>query len=212
MQSFYNKDGKAIVMGMIKTVQANKEYLSEIDGAIGDGDHGINMSKGFTLCEARLKDKIIGFGESLSVLGDVLFNEIGGSMGPLYGLFFTEMGNSIRGDEIIDANSLNDMLGEGIKALQEIVDAQVGDKTLMDALIPAKESMQKSIDEGEDLITMLAKMKDAAAKGKDGTISMVAKYGRASRLGERSRGVIDPGAASCSLLLASMVDEINKLI
>lgn len=212
MQAFKNKDGMAIVTSMIKAIQANKEYLSEIDGAIGDGDHGINMNKGFTLCEVRLKNKSVSFSEALSTLGDVLFNEIGGSMGPLYGLFFTEMGNSIKEKELIDATCINDMLGDGIKALQEIVTAKVGDKTLMDALIPAKESMQEAIDAEEDFATILVKMKNAANKGKDATKDMVAKYGRASRLGERSKGVIDAGAASCSLLLTAMTEGILNQI
>ena len=96
------------------------------------------MSKGFTKCEALLKDKDVSFGEALTSLGDVLFNEIGGSMGPLYGLLFTEMGQSIQEKDVINASSLNDMLGDGLGALREIVTAKVGDKTLMDALIPAK--------------------------------------------------------------------------
>ena len=212
MQALNNKNGKTIVISMIKTIQANKEYLSEIDGAIGDGDHGINMSKGFTKCEALLKDKEVSFGEALTSLGDVLFNEIGGSMGPLYGLLFTEMGKSIQEKDVINASSLNDMLGDGLGALREIVTAKVGDKTLMDVLIPAKESLQNSVNDGYDLVSTLEKMKAAAEKGKDATTDMVAKFGRASRLGERSIGVVDPGAASSCLLLKAIADEIMRLI
>lgn len=212
MQGFNNREGKSIVLGLIKTIQDNKEYLSEIDGAIGDGDHGINMSKGFTICGERLRGKEVEFGEALSILGDVLFNEIGGSMGPLYGQLFTEMGNNILGQELITVTAIERMLGKGVEALQEIVDANVGDKTLMDVLIPARDSIHESIKRGEDIVSALEEMKKAVTNGRDATKDMVAKYGRASRLGDRSKGVIDPGAASCCLLLTTMADEMLKLI
>jgi dihydroxyacetone kinase-like protein len=104
------------------------------------------------------------------------------------------------------------MLGDGLGALREIVTAKVGDKTLLDVLIPAKESLQNSVNDGDDLVSTLEKMKAAAEKGKDATTDMVAKFGRASRLGERSIGVVDPGAASSYLLLKAIADEIMRLI
>ena len=212
MNTFKNIDGKIIVMGMIKAIQTNKEYLSEIDGAIGDGDHGINMNKGFTLCETEIKDKDINFGEALVTLGQILFNEIGGSMGPIYGLLFTEMGSSISDKDEIDAGVFYNMLNSGLAALQEIVTAKVGDKTLVDALVPAIEGMRRAIDNGAGFGDALIAMKEAAIDGRDATKDMVAKLGRASRLGERSRGIIDAGAASCSLLLGSMTDSIVMLL
>lgn len=208
MQMFFNKDSKTITMQMIKVIQDNKAFLSEIDGAIGDGDHGINMSKGFTLCEAVIKDKDIDFANSLLVLGDILFNEIGGSMGPIYGLLFTEMGNSIKDKDIITAEDTYYMLTSGLTALQDIVTAKVGDKTLMDVLIPAINSMKATLDSGCDLKVSLLKMKEAAINGRNITKDMIARLGRASRLGERSRGVIDAGAASCCLLLSAIADGI----
>ncbi|MHB1314722.1 MAG: dihydroxyacetone kinase subunit DhaL [Christensenellales bacterium] len=212
MNTFRNKKGKVIVMNMIKTIQANKNYLSEIDGAIGDGDHGINMNKGFTLCEERIKDQLIDFSTAMSTLGDVLFNEIGGSMGPLYGLFFSELGNSIAGQDEIDQHILCGMLSSGLNALQEMVSTKVGDKTMFDALIPAVSAMRQAADEGKNFEEALILMKDAAQAGKDSTKELIAKVGRASRLGERSRGVIDAGAASCSLLLGSLADSVLELL
>ena len=210
MNTFKNNDGKDIVMNMIKTIQDNRDYLSEVDGAIGDGDHGINMSKGFTLCEKNIKDKNIGFGEALMILGDILFNEIGGSMGPIYGLLFTQMGRSLEGCEDIDASKFDDMLTAGILSIQDIVTAKVGDKTLMDALLPAQNAFKETLMREKGFYEALVNMKKAAIEGRDATRDMVARLGRASRLGERSRGVIDAGAASCSLILSSMTDSISK--
>ena len=150
--------------------------------------------------------------EALVALGDVLFNEIGGSMGPIYGLLFTEMGNSIAAYEAIDARAFAEMLHVGLAALQEIVTAKVGDKTLMDSLMPAVDAMDKAIAAGDGFAAALQKMKAAAIAGRDATKDMVARLGRASRLGERSRGVIDAGAASCSLILSAMADGITELL
>jgi dihydroxyacetone kinase-like protein len=212
MEAFQNKDGKSIVMHMIRVIQESKNYLSEIDGAIGDGDHGINMNKGFTLCEAKLKDKEAGFSESLIELGDILFNEIGGSMGPIYGLFFTEMGMFLEGRIGIDAKAFYGMLSAGLEALRDIVTADIGDKTLMDALIPAHKAFGECLDNDGSFEAALRDMKAAANTGRDATKDMVARLGRASRLGERSRGVIDAGAASCSLILSAMADSITELL
>lgn len=212
MSAFQNKDGKIIVLTMISAIQKNRDYLSEIDGAIGDGDHGINMNKGFTLCKDALGDKNVSFGEALCTLGDTLLNEIGGSMGPIYGMLFTEMGNSLESKESVDAAAFSAMLHCGLTGLEDIVTAQVGDKTLMDALIPAIEAFDQSLARGSDFATALGSMKHAAAAGRDSTKDLVAKLGRASRLGERSRGVIDAGAASCAILLEAMADGVTALL
>lgn len=212
MDSFWNKDGKPILLNMIRVVQENRDYLSEIDGAIGDGDHGINMSKGFALCEKEILTRDIGFSEGLCVLGDVLFNHIGGSMGPIYGLLFAEMGAHTRNMERIDGPSFHSMLQSGIGALLEIITAEVGDKTLMDALVPAASAFEMALEQGGSFSVALDAMQQAAIRGKEETKGMIAKHGRASRLGERSRGVIDAGAASCSLILSAMADTIRDMI
>lgn len=212
MSGFQNKDGKPVVMGMIKAIQQNRSYLSEIDGAIGDGDHGINMSKGFTLCEEAIGDQDVSFAEALVTLGDTLLNEIGGSMGPIYGMLFSDMGVSIIDEETVDEEVFSRMLQAGLDSLQDIVPAQVGDKTLMDALLPAIDVYRQTLDRGGSFASALTQMKKAAAAGRDATKDMVAKLGRASRLGERSRGVIDPGAASCAILLEAMADGIAPLL
>ena len=212
MASFKNADGKIVVMNMIKAIQDNKEYLSEVDGAIGDGDHGINMNKGFSLCEARIQNLDIPLSEALDTLGTVLFTEIGGSMGPLYGTLFMEMAEAIYESEDVDAAAFHAMLKAAVDGLQEIVDAKIGDKTLMDVLMPAEAAMRDAVEKGESFEQALDTMKKAAQDGRDYTIDLVAKFGRASRLGERSRGILDAGATSCALILSVMADSVKELL
>ena len=212
MSDFPNAAGEGIVRAMIAAIQANAASLSEIDGAIGDGDHGVNMKKGFTLCAERLDAQPGGFTEGLKTLGRVLMAEIGGSMGPLYGSFFTAMARAGTGADRIDAALFGEMLESGVRSVTELGGAQVGDKTLVDALLPALEAYQGALERGEDFASSLAKMTEAAEAGKEATRELVAKIGRAARLGERSRGVLDAGAASCALVLAAMDSEIRSLL
>jgi dihydroxyacetone kinase-like protein len=210
MTVFRNRDGKPVLMHIVKSIQENKAYLGEVDGLIGDGDHGMNMNKGFTLFETRFKDKEFTFTEGLSELGNILFSEIGGSMGPIYGTVL--MDTSEAGEELeeITVSDLSKMLERGLKGLQEIVEAQVGDKTLVDTLAAAVGSLNTSAKAEEDYKTALGKMKAAAELGKESTKEMVAKFGRSSRLGERSRGVLDAGAVSCCIILTAMADGISS--
>lgn len=210
MSSFKNRDGKVIIENLITTIQQNKDYLSRIDGEIGDGDHGINMNKGFTMCKDRIEGKDLNLTESLKALAMVLMMEIGGSMGPLYGTMFFEMSKASDGKEDIDSQVFAEMLTNAVKGIQGLGDAKVGDKTLMDTLIPAVEAFQSNKEAG--FSSALNQMITAAEKGKDSTIELVARIGRASRLGERSRGVLDAGATSCFLLLESMGKTMKELL
>ncbi len=210
MNSFKNKDGKVIVENMIRTIQQNKDYLSRIDGEIGDGDHGINMNKGFTICGVRIDGKPLDLADSLKELAFVLMMEIGGSMGPLYGTMFLEMSKAASGKDDIDGEVFTEMLQGAVKGIQGLGEAKVGDKTLMDTLIPAVDAF--TAEKGSGFACALDRMMEAAEKGKDSTIDLVAKIGRASRLGERSRGVLDAGATSCFLLLESMGKSVKELL
>ena len=127
MNAFKNKDGKSILLAMVQGIQDNKDYLGEVDGLIGDGDHGMNMNKGFTMLEDRFLDKEIGFKQGLDELGSILLGEIGGSMGPIYGTIFTEMAASGEGLLRITVMDLGNMLKAGLDGLYEIIDARVGD-------------------------------------------------------------------------------------
>lgn len=174
-----------IVPNLIDTININREYLSEIDGEIGDGDHGINMSKGFSICSERLNPADDDLSDALQKLADVLMMEIGGSMGPLYGMFFEGMASACKDNQFITLKIFTDMIQEGLKGIEEIGEAKKGDKTLLDTLIPAKDSLQNSIELKEEFKTALLKFKIAAEEGKESTREMVAKVGRASRLGEQ---------------------------
>ncbi len=212
MQTFSNIEGAKIVDRLILAIQENKQYLSDIDGLIGDGDHGVNMNKGFTLCREELDKNPGDLVHSLKALSKILMMKIGGSMGPLYGKFFKAIALSLEGKEQIDATAW----GEALVAIQEsiasISPAKVGDKTLIDTLVPAVEAFQKALAEGDLFDAALDKMMQAARDGRDSTKDMVASLGRASRLGERSRGVLDAGATSCCLILETMGKEIQELI
>lgn len=212
MQYFLNTDGASLVEQTIKTIQENAAYLSEIDGAIGDGDHGINMNKGFTMCQEQLAGKEADMTTALRTLGRVLLMEIGGSMGPLYGTFFKEMAKVSQGKDRIDAQSYLEMLQAALAGIQRIGNAKAGDKTLLDTLIPGIEAYAAALNAGKSFQEALGALKQAAEAGKDATKDMVAKVGRASRLGERSKGVLDAGATSCWLILQAMADSIIPLL
>lgn len=212
MEGFRNTEGKSILMAMVKGIQENKAYLGEVDGLIGDGDHGMNMNKGFSLFGTRNAERNFSFTEGLDALGTILFSEIGGSMGPIYGTIFMDMATAGEDYETIGVKELRSMLEAGLTGLQEIVDAKVGDKTLVDTLSPAVEELQKAEGSQQDMKQALEAMKAAAAAGRDSTKDMVAKYGRSSRLGERSRGVLDAGATSCCIILTTMADAMEALL
>lgn len=208
---FKNAEGKPVLLKMTKRIQENKAYLGEVDGLIGDGDHGMNMNKGFTVFETRFKDEDISFAEGLEELGMILLNEIGGSMGPIYGTIFMEMAEAGADLEEIGIKELGDMLAAGLSGLYELVEARVGDKTLVDTLVPAIETLKQAADEGKNFADALEEMKEAARIGRDSTKDMAAKFGRSSRLGDRSRGVLDAGAVSCCIILEAMADGICEL-
>lgn len=212
MSTFKNADGKAVLLKMVKAIQDNKAYLGEVDGLIGDGDHGMNMNKGFTVFETRFGDKEFTFTEGLDELGMILLNEIGGSMGPIYGTVLMDMAEAGEDLQEISLQDLAAMLEAGLNGLCGIVDAKVGDKTLVDALSPAVDTLKTGAADGANFKETLEKMKRAAEAGRDSTKDMVAKFGRSSRLGERSRGVLDAGATSCCLILTAMADGITEIL
>ena len=208
MDKFANENGRPVLLAMVKAIQDNKEYLSEVDGLIGDGDHGVNMNKGFSLYADRLGDDAVSLTDGLDDLGTLLFTEIGGSMGPIYGTLFMGMAEAGADCAQLDTAALAAMLEKGLADLCDVVDARMGDKTLMDALIPATEACRAAADAGKPLAQALPGIKAAAEKGRDSTKELVAQYGRSARLGERSRGVLDAGATSFCLLITALTDSI----
>src|SRR5699024_2460028 len=150
--------------------------------------------------------------DGLSDLGMVLLNEIGGSMGPIYGTIFMEMADAADGEEDITLELFAKMLQAGLDGLYEIVEARPGAKTRVDTLNPCVEWMNQAAEEGKAFDAALEEMKKCARKGMESTKDMVAMYGRAARLGERSRGVPDAGASSCCIILQAMADGMLKVL
>ena len=203
MSMYPGAQGANILRDLAVTIQRNAAYLSELDGAVGDGDHGVNMSKGFGMALQRLNADA-DVSAALETLGNTLLGEIGGAMGPLYGTFFLEMAATCRDKTDVDAATFGAMLRAGLDGVQDLGGAAAGDKTLLDTLIPAQAQYAAALAEGVPFAEALKRMALAAEAGRDSTLDMVAKIGRASRLGERSRGHVDAGAASCFLILGSM--------
>ncbi len=210
MATFPAGIGNDLVMDMARVIQKNKEYLGEIDGAIGDGDHGVNMNKGFTFYEERHGGEAASIETAFKNLSQILMGEIGGSMGPIYGKFFRGMFRAAKGHETIDAALFLRMLQGARDGVADIGEAKKGDKTLMDTLIPATDAFGEALAAGKDFKACLEAMKAAAKAGWESTKDMQAKIGRAARLGERSIGVLDAGATSCCLILTSLADGIEK--
>ncbi len=209
--SFKNKDGKQIVLNIISAIQENKDYLSEIDGAIGDGDHGINMNKGATLAlEPVQKDE--NMSNALGSLAKVLMNKIGGSMGPLYGSIFLGMQLACKDKEDIDGHVIRQMLNNAYDNIKMISPAKVNDKTLVDVLDPAVNAYNDTFDKDGDAISALKACIEASTKGMLATKNMQARIGRASRLGEKSIGFQDAGATSCSLIINTLCESAIDLL
>jgi phosphoenolpyruvate---glycerone phosphotransferase subunit DhaL len=200
-----------IMFDLVDVIVREQGKLSEIDGQTGDGDHGVNMGKGFRLAGERLRAlPSFTLPEGLNLLGDTLLSDIGGSMGPLYGTFFTDMSEVLDGKDSLTAADFSAMLTAGLAAIQSLGEAKPGDKTLVDVLVPAKTAFDEAIAQGKTFAESLAALQAAAAAGLEATRDMVAKVGRASRLGERSRGTLDAGAASCDMLLETLAAGLIK--
>lgn len=200
-----------IVRRMVSTIVDNRQYLSEIDGLIGDGDHGINMAKGFTSCADRLDalgTTALHLPTALGQLSEVLMDDIGGSMGPLYGNFFSGFVETLEPYSHVDANLFGEALSDAVQRVQSMGDAKVGDKTLMDTLIPALAAYNEQLQENASFSHALRTMLVAAEQGKESTLGLQARIGRSARLGPRSIGVLDAGATSCFLLLEAMTQGL----
>ncbi len=202
---------KADVLNWLKhyaeVIEEQKEYLTQLDAAIGDADHGINMSRGFGAVMSQLpavEDKDIG--TILKKVGMVLVSTVGGAGGPLYGTLFMRMGMAVGNKETLSAEDVVKMFEAALEGVKQRGKAEPGDKTMVDALTPAVEALRQAVAAGEDLPTALAKAAAAAEEGMKATIPLVARKGRASYLGERSAGHQDPGATSSYLLFKTAAE------
>ena len=190
-------------------VSENRDHLTELDAAIGDADHGSNLDRGMKAAVAAL-DELgpTSAGPLFSKVGMTLVSTVGGASGPLFGTLFLRMGTSLGDIDAASPEQLAAALRAGLEGVVARGKAQPGDKTMYDALAPAVDALDKAIGEGADLGEGLRRARDAAAEGRDATIPLLARKGRASYLGERSVGHQDPGATSVALLLQAATDTV----
>ena len=212
MEGISEAQSRAIIPQLIQAVRDNKQYLSDLDGAIGDGDHGINLNRGFGLWAEELARSPGDLAHSLGSLSKILLASVGGAMGPLYGLIFRGLAKGCEQATFIDASVFARMLTGAVQGVRSISQAKVGDKTLMDVLLPAEEAYLGALREGRSFDQALEALCRAAESGREATRELVARVGRASRLGERSKGALDAGAASCALILTTMACSIRGLL
>jgi phosphoenolpyruvate---glycerone phosphotransferase subunit DhaL len=187
----------------------NQTELTELDAAIGDADHGSNMARGMTAVINKLDEgRPPHVNELFKAVAMTLVTSVGGASGPLYGTFFLRFAGMAGPTIELDAEGLDMALRAGLAGIVERGKAEAGDKTMVDAISPALDAMEAVIKSGGDLVAAVTAARNAAAAGRDGTVPLVARKGRASYLGERSAGHMDPGAASMSLLFDALADEL----
>jgi dihydroxyacetone kinase-like protein len=187
-------------------VRDQRDYLTQLDSAIGDGDHGTNMNRGFEAVEKALagQNGTVPPGRLLILAGKTLVSTVGGASGPLWGSALRAAGRSLGDAESFEAQELAGALDAAIAAVIDLGAATPGDKTMIDALMPASEALRNSLDSGVALQVAVAAACEAAEEGARATVPMLARKGRASYLGERSIGHQDPGATSATLILRAL--------
>ena len=190
-------------------LEANKDLLTQLDSAIGDADHGINMVRGFTAVTAALHDAAPATpGEVLVLVGTTLISKVGGASGPLYGTAFRRAGKALGTAPDVSSEALGTALAAALEGVQGLGAAAEGDKTMVDALAPAVRAYQQAQAAGASIADAAAAAARAAAVGAEATIPLQALKGRASYLGPRSVGHQDPGATSTSIVLAALAASL----
>jgi phosphoenolpyruvate---glycerone phosphotransferase subunit DhaL len=191
-------------------IAQEKDHLTELDSAIGDADHGTNMDRGMTAAVAALDElgSAGGAGPTFTKVGMTLVSTVGGASGPLYGTLFLRMGTTLGDLPAVPPEQVGAALRAGLEGVVARGKAQAEDKTMYDALAPAVDALEEALKEGLPLGEALGRARDAAEAGRDATIPMLARKGRASYLGERSVGHQDPGATSVALLVAAAADAL----
>jgi dihydroxyacetone kinase-like protein len=205
--SITREDALNWITAIASAIGENSTYLTELDAAIGDADHGVNMDRGFKAVMKKIPevcDKDIG--TIFKTIGMTLISTVGGAGGPLYGTFFLQAGMKTAGKMELDLADWTEALDAALSGVIMRGKAELGDKTMVDALTPAIAVLKQSISEGRPIHQALERSAEAARKGMEDTIPLVARKGRASYLGERSAGHQDPGATSSFLILRAAAD------
>lgn len=193
-------------------ISYNKQFLTDLDAAIGDGDHGINLSKGFKVALEKVKSsEFKDWGEVFKTVGMAIVSNVGGASGPLYGTAFMKSSMLGKGKTEITLEDYRDILKASIDGIKMRGKGDKGDKTMLDALIPAYEEVCYGVKNNLSVLNTLKNSVDAARNGVEYTKLIAARKGRASYLGDRSIGHQDPGATSSLMILEVVFDTVNEL-
>jgi dihydroxyacetone kinase-like protein len=199
-----------LIQAVADTVEKNAEEATQLDQAIGDGDHVVNLQRGIQALKAQSEE--IGQMDwvgALQKIGMILMSKVGGASGSLYGTLFVTMSKALR-DKPVDRQSFAAAFGQGVESVKLRGRSDAGEKTMLDVLIPAAQSLQKSAEASEGLKDMLAGIVKAAEAGVEATRNMLATKGRASFLGERTLGHIDAGAKTAQLMISAIAEALGS--
>lgn len=199
-----------LINKIAEVINTNKDYLTDLDRTIGDGDHGVNLNRGFS----KIKEDAGGYSnlsdsEISNKIAMTLISNVGGASGALYGTAFMKMAIFLKGKENISKNDIPDIISVGIEGIKMRGKSDVQEKTMLDTLVPFSNYLKKNIQKEEKLNIIFSEALIKAKEGRDSTIDMLAKKGRASYLKERSIGHLDPGAASSYLILETITDVLR---
>jgi phosphoenolpyruvate---glycerone phosphotransferase subunit DhaL len=203
-------DVRAWIEAFATAIAEHRTELVQLDTAIGDGDHGTNMDRGMRAALeqlAKVGDDDVG--ALLKAVGMALISKVGGAAGPLYGTLFLRMATASAGKAQLDLREWTEAVAAGVAGVQQRGKAQAGDKTMIDALLPALEALKSAQSDGAEMADALRRSADAAREGMLATVPMEARKGRASYLGPRSVDHQDPGATSAELLLRTAAERFG---
>lgn len=204
-------DALGWVRRFAEEVETNKSHLTKLDSAIGDGDHGTNMQRGMQAALAKIEDADKDdIGALFKTIGTTLVSKVGGAAGPLYGTLFMQIATPLAGGTEVTPDEWAGAFASGVEGVRKRGKADIGDKTMIDALVPARDALQEALAEGATFEDALERSADAAREGMESTTPLVARKGRASYMGERSAGHQDPGATSSHLLVQSAFETLRE--
>jgi phosphoenolpyruvate---glycerone phosphotransferase subunit DhaL len=203
-------DLRAWIRTFADQVAEERAYLTKLDSAIGDGDHGQNLNRGLSHAAEGLDNGNDDLPSTMKSVAMSLISKTGGASGPLYGTFFMDAGKAVGERPELDVAGVAELFRAGLAGVQRRGKAEPGDKTMVDALLPAVEALEEAAENGEALPTALTNAKAAAEEGMKATTPLQARKGRASYLGERSKGHQDPGATSSYYLVAAAADTFGS--
>jgi dihydroxyacetone kinase-like protein len=190
-------------------LEDNRDYLTELDSAIGDADHGINICRGFAaVMDSVEKNNPADLSALFKVVSVALIKNTGGASGALYGTFFMKLGAALKGENASPA-VFYDAVRAGVAGIMQLGHSTPGEKTMLDTFAPVLDAMKAALDSETDFKTFAAALPNIAKEGSDSTIPMLATKGRASYLGERSIGHLDPGSVSAYLIFRALSEAVN---